>query len=122
MSELVKVAESDEKIGIVGPKIYYYDYNGRSDMINFTGADLILWRGTEKRYGFNEVDRGQWDRIMSVDKIEGSCMLIKKEILEKVGFFDEKFSVTGKRQICVLGQNIPGITCSMYQPQGHGIK
>ncbi|ASI99891.1 glycosyl transferase family 2 [Thermococcus celer Vu 13 = JCM 8558] len=91
LSELVKVAESDEKIGIVGPKIYYYDYNGRSDMINFTGADLILWRGTEKRYGFNEVDRGQWDRIMSVDKIEGSCMLIKKEILEKVGFFDEKF-------------------------------
>lgn len=91
LAELVKVVESNEKIGIVGPKIYYYDYNGRSDVINFTGADLILWRGTEKRYGFNEVDRGQWDKLMSIGKIEGSCMLIRKEVLEQIGLFDEKF-------------------------------
>lgn len=91
LDELVKVAESDEKIGIVGPKIYYYDYHGRSDVINFTGADLIFWRGTEKRYGFNEVDRGHWDKLMSVNKIEGSCMLIKTELFKNVGLFDEKF-------------------------------
>ncbi|WP_099212387.1 glycosyltransferase family 2 protein [Thermococcus henrietii] len=91
LDELVNVAENDEKIGITGPKIYYYDYNSRNDVINFTGADLVLWRGTEKRYGFNEVDQGQWNKLMSVDKIEGSCMLIKKEVLEKIGLFDERF-------------------------------
>ncbi|AFK22063.1 glycosyltransferase family 2 protein [Pyrococcus sp. ST04] len=91
LTELVKVAESDENTGIVGPKIYYYDYNGRSDVINFTGADLVLWRGAEKRYGFRDIDKGQWDRIMSIDKIEGSCMLVREEVFKEVGLFDEKF-------------------------------
>jgi len=91
LTELILTAESDEKIGIVGPKIYYYDYNGRSDVISFTGGDLILWKGDEKRYGYNEVDCGQWDKIMQVDKIEGSCMLINGNVLKKIGFLDEKF-------------------------------
>ncbi len=43
LDELVKVAESDEKIGIVGPKIYYYEYNGRSDVIWFTGGRIHRW-------------------------------------------------------------------------------
>ncbi|ASI99332.1 glycosyl transferase family 2 [Thermococcus celer Vu 13 = JCM 8558] len=43
LGELVKVAESDEKIGIVGPKIYYYDYNGRSNVIWFTGGRIHRW-------------------------------------------------------------------------------
>ncbi|NJE06963.1 glycosyltransferase family 2 protein [Thermococcus sp. M39] len=91
LTELVKVAESDDKIGIVGPKIYYYDYNGRSDVISFTGADIILWKGIEKRYGYGEIDNGQWDKHMSVDKVEGSCMVIKRTVFQKVGFLDENF-------------------------------
>ncbi|CAB50099.1 glycosyltransferase family 2 protein [Pyrococcus abyssi] len=91
LTELVKVAESDEKIGIVGPKIYYYDYKGRSDVISFAGEELILWKGTAVRYGEREVDRGQWDKLRVVDKIEGSCMLIKGKVLERIGLFDEKF-------------------------------
>ncbi|WP_048160727.1 glycosyltransferase family 2 protein [Thermococcus sibiricus] len=43
LDELVKVAESDEKIGIVGPKIYYYDYKGRSDVIWFDGGRIHWW-------------------------------------------------------------------------------
>jgi len=91
LDELVKVAESDKKIGIVGPKVYYYNYNGRSDVIVFTGVNLLLWKGGEKCYGFRKIDNGQWDMLMEVDKIEGSCMLIKKEVLQNVGFFDDSF-------------------------------
>lgn len=91
LKELVKVAESDEKIGIVGPKIYYYDYNGKSNVIDFAGAYLILWRCGEKRHCFRKVDKGQCDKILEVDKVEGSCMLIKSEITTNVGLFDEKF-------------------------------
>ncbi|NJE08449.1 glycosyltransferase family 2 protein [Thermococcus sp. M39] len=86
--EMVKVAESDEKIGVVGPKIYYYDMDSR---IAFTISKLILWKGKEKRYGAGEIDKGQWNKITEGDKIEGSCMLIKKEVFSKIGFFDEKF-------------------------------
>ena len=91
LGELVKVAESGEKIGVVGPKIYYYDFNGRSDVINFTGADLIMWKGLEIRYGATEIDRGQWNTAQKVDKIEGSCMLIKEEVFRNVGLLNPKY-------------------------------
>jgi GT2 family glycosyltransferase len=91
LKELVSVMESDPRIGIAGPKIYYYDYGGRSDVISFTGEDVIAWRGVGKRYGCNEVDRGQWDKPMEVDRLEGSCMLIKREVFERIGLFDERF-------------------------------
>ncbi|NJD98900.1 glycosyltransferase family 2 protein [Thermococcus sp. LS1] len=43
LDELVKVAESDEKLGIVGPKIYYYDYYGRNDIIWSSGGSIHWW-------------------------------------------------------------------------------
>jgi GT2 family glycosyltransferase len=91
LNELIKVAERNEKIGIVGPKIYYYDHFGRSDVISFIGEDIVPWKGVGQRYGCGEIDKGQWDRSMEPDKIEGSCMLIRREVFEKVGVFDEAF-------------------------------
>ena len=91
LGELVKVGESDEKIGIVGPKIYYYDYKGRSDVINFTGANLNLWKLKEYRYGDGEIDKGQLNKKMEVDKIEGSSMLLKRKVLQEAGLFDPDY-------------------------------
>lgn len=91
LDELIKVAEKDEKIGIVGPKIYYYDYNGRSDVINFAGGKLNLWKGQAYHIGIKEIDRGQYDKIVEVDYIEGSCLLIKRKILNKIYLFDSNY-------------------------------
>ena len=38
LDELVKVAESSDEIGIVGPKIYYYDFEGHKYVIWFAGG------------------------------------------------------------------------------------
>jgi GT2 family glycosyltransferase len=91
LESLVKTAEEDERVGIVGPKIYYYNYRGKRDVISFIGEDIVPWKGVGRRYGCNEVDRGQWDRPMEVDRLEGSCMLIRREVFERIGLFDEKF-------------------------------
>ncbi|MBA7515267.1 hypothetical protein ES705_07306 [subsurface metagenome] len=91
LGELVKVAEEEEKIGIAGPKIYYYDYKGRSDVINFTGANLNLRKLKENRYGCGEIDKGQLDKRMEIDKIEGSAMLLKRKVLEEAGLFDPDY-------------------------------
>ena len=91
LKELVKVMESDKEIGIAGPKIYYYEYKGRSDVISFTGEDIIPEKGLGKRYGCGEIDCGQWDKQMEVDRLEGSCMLIRREVFEKIGLLDEEY-------------------------------
>lgn len=41
--------------------------------------------------GVNEVDKGQYDRMDRTDFASGCCLLIKREVLETVGMFDEKY-------------------------------
>ena len=91
LGELVKVAKSGMSIGIVGPKIYYYDYAGRNDVIYFAGAELVLWKGSDIKYGYREIDQGQCDEIKGVDEIEGTCLLIKSELVNKIGLLDPNF-------------------------------
>jgi len=91
LTELVKHMESDRKIGITGPKIYYYNFYGRRDIINFAGEDLIVWKGQGIRYGFNEIDKGQHDLIRNVDKIDGACMLIRSDVFRAIGLLDPDY-------------------------------
>lgn len=44
LKELVKLAESDEKIIVTGPKVYYYDFKGKTDIIQCTGGYINLNR------------------------------------------------------------------------------
>jgi hypothetical protein len=91
LGELVEIGERDPKIGVIGPKIYYYDFKGRRDVINFAGEDLVVWKVQGIRYGGGEIDEGQHDSLREVDKIDGSCMLIKREVIEEVGLLDSDF-------------------------------
>lgn len=88
LGELVTAAESDIKIGFVGPKVYYYNYEGRKDIINFAGGKLDMLKGITTHIGINEMDGGQYDQIKEVDYIEGSCILAKKEMLNIIGLLD----------------------------------
>ena len=57
LDELVIVAEGDEQIGIVGPKIYYYDYKGRNNVILDAGGEIRKWSlKVHRRIGENDDD------------------------------------------------------------------
>jgi GT2 family glycosyltransferase len=47
LSELIKVIQENEEIGIVGSKIYYYGTN----KIWFAGGKVSYWTGTSRHYG-----------------------------------------------------------------------
>ena len=88
LGEMVDLGEVDENIGIVGPKIYYYDDPGTIWCIGGK-IDWKLARGLH--VGTNEVDRGQYNKTEEFDYVSGSAFLVKREVIDKVGLMDKKF-------------------------------
>ena len=91
LGELVKVAEGDERIGIVGPKIYYYDYKGRKDVIWFAGGKINWYTLSIYNIGMKQTDCERFDRIKRTDHVTGCAMLIKTIVLQHVGLLDTTY-------------------------------
>jgi len=86
--EMLKVTENDQKISIVGPKIYYYN---DPDRIWFAKGK-ISWKFCRGlNIGYNEFDIGQYNEIAKVEYVSGCAFLIKKEIIDKIGLLDKRF-------------------------------
>lgn len=88
LDSLVKVAEIRKNVGILGPKIYFYD---NSIVIQSIGAKMNLWTGRGKLIGFGEIDQGQYDQIRKVDWVSGAAIAVKCDVLLKIGLLDESF-------------------------------
>lgn len=93
LSELVQAAEQDPRIGIAGPKIYYY---GEPKRIWFAGGKVEYWKGWVSHIGIRETDKGQYDTPRDVDYLTGCCMLVKREVIERIGKLDESFFIYGE--------------------------
>lgn len=103
LNEMVKEAENNPKVGFLGPKTYYYDYNGKKDVINFAGGSLNLLKGSADHIGITEIDHNQYETRI-VDYVEGSCLLIRKNVLEEIGLLETKyFSYWEDSDLCMRG-------------------
>jgi len=87
LSRLIEVAAGNPKIGLLGPKIYLYSEPNR---IWFAGGK-ISFLSTHSNRGYMAIDRGQFDKVEAVDFLSGSCMLIKRGVLECAGLLDPIF-------------------------------
>lgn len=94
LSEMVRVAESDPRIAACGPKIlsFYkrnrFEYNGAAGgFFDIYGYPVLQGRIFEKI----EDDLGQYDKVRDVFWAGGCCILIRKEVLNETGLFDETF-------------------------------
>jgi len=98
--QLIEVAEKEEKIGLLSPKIYFapgyelhkkrYRKDEKGKVIWYAGG-IIDWDNVLSPHrGVDEVDKGQYSQVVETDYASGSCMLIKREVLEKIGLFDKK--------------------------------
>lgn len=85
LRSLVGVIESDSSIGIAGCKLLYPD--GR---IQHAGG-VIKLKGAYNR-GECQEDKGQYDRTEPVDYVTGAALLIKSDVIRKIGLLDEGFS------------------------------
>jgi GT2 family glycosyltransferase len=86
--ELVKVGEENEEVGIITGKIYFYD---EPNKIWSVGGYSSLLRSKYTLRGYQEIDTGQYDKTEQVDQVQGCCLMVKREVIDKIGLFDERF-------------------------------
>jgi len=79
----------DNLTGIVCPKIkYFYDKN-KIQYAGFSPMNPVT--GRTRTIGNREEDRGQFDEMKPTSGAHGAAMMVKKQLIEKVGRFPEKF-------------------------------
>jgi GT2 family glycosyltransferase len=101
IEELLAVYETHDNVGIVVPKIYFAKgHEFHKDRYNKDELGKVFWYAggyfdwaniQSVHRGVDEVDHGQYDKTEETGFITGCCMLIKREVLEKVGMFDERY-------------------------------
>ena len=84
---LVELMERDASVGAVGAKLVYPD--GR-----LQEAGAILWNdATGMNYGrLDDPNRGQYNYLREVDYCSASCLLVRRNLIEKLDGFDLRYA------------------------------
>lgn len=86
IEKLVEAAEKES--GVYGPKIYFGDTGKK---IWYAGGIFDKENVLGSHRGVDLEDKGQFDTISETDFITGAALFISREVLERVGSFDEKY-------------------------------
>jgi GT2 family glycosyltransferase len=82
---------TDSSIGVVCPKIRFYE---KPNIIQYAGFNKMnMLTGKTTAVGSLEVDNGQHDVSGFTHLAHGCAMMVKKEVIEKVGMMAEKYFV-----------------------------
>lgn len=108
LEPLVNLLEKNNNIGVVSPKIYYYE---PADLIWYAGVDAHPWHFGAINDIKNKRDNETSCRSRDVDYVWGAAMLIRREVLEKIGGFDPDFFIYYEevdfcKQVHLLGYRI----------------
>lgn len=101
LTKMVGLAQSDETIGLVAPKMYFAKgYEFHKDRYKPSELGKVIWYAGgiidknnvySVHRGVDEVDHGQYDNIEDTDFANGACTLISRRLVEKIGPIDETF-------------------------------
>lgn len=99
--QLIKAAEEHKDAGLLSPKIYFapgfefhkdrYEKDEKGKVIWYAGGQMDWHNVLGSNRGVDEVDIGRYNKIEETDFATGACMLIRRAVLESVGYFDEKY-------------------------------
>ncbi|MGC8880107.1 MAG: glycosyltransferase family 2 protein [Anaerolineae bacterium] len=90
LRELIAVAETDARVGIVGPLIYYYE---PADVL-WNAGNAIDWRNgsVANLYG-DKPAVGVGTQPYAVDYVSGCALCIRRQVIEQVGILDSRFFI-----------------------------
>ncbi len=87
LNVLVKKIKENFDIGVIQPKIFVMDKKKYLDNV----ACYLTSTGFLQHFGYMEKDSNKFNRDIFTFSAKGACMLIRRDIIEKVGLFDSDF-------------------------------
>ena len=97
--KIIDFASKEKSVGLVSPKIYFapgfeYHKNNKKNK-NYTfwyAGGLIDWDNVYASHrGVDEEDSGQCDVEINTDFATGCALLIRKDVIKKIGLIDENY-------------------------------
>jgi len=84
IEELVRLAQTDDKIAVIQPKIYI----GSTQILQTAGS--FLFYPISKTYfrGYMERDFGQYGRVIHTSYACGAALFARRKIIDEIGMFD----------------------------------
>jgi GT2 family glycosyltransferase len=106
LTEMVETGENDDKIAVIGPKTFYYNFNDKTDVLWSVGGTVDL-----SRYpGYHDIDLN--DKLptiqnskIDVDWISGAVLLIKTDMLPSKLLNSEFFFGCEDVDLCIEMKN-----------------
>lgn len=89
LQPLVQLMEERPEVGVVSPKLFYYDNPDTLQFAGTTAMHPITMRG--RKIGNGEKDNGQFDQLRETGFANGACMLVRKELLDQLGYMYEPY-------------------------------
>lgn len=86
---IYKELESNKELGVISSRLMFYD---NPNLINSIGGSIDMFKGTAKidlkgKKYYNESDI----KFKYTNFITGCCMLLKREVIDKVGLLEEEY-------------------------------
>lgn len=90
VSELVRVMEPQDDVGIAQCKILYLD----NPHVLYSVGFYLLTIGLNSSRGGRERDVGQYDQVQEIPLAHVGISMVRRKMLEEIGSFDETFFMT----------------------------
>jgi GT2 family glycosyltransferase/2-polyprenyl-3-methyl-5-hydroxy-6-metoxy-1,4-benzoquinol methylase len=113
LSHLVEAGFLDSQLGIIGPTNYYYNSPKKIWAI---GAMITHTPQFNYKVIGDGDDGSKWGVHLQIDALVGSAMLIRRNVFESIGLFDERFFLCWEEfDFCERARNV-GYKC-LFVPE-----
>lgn len=101
LAKMVQFMELNPQYSALAPKLLNPDGSVQTSLREFPGYEILFWEITglsrifphHKRFSRWRMVDFDYNKTAEVDQPMASCLLIRKEVFEKIGQFDEKFPI-----------------------------